>query len=64
MAIKRKFKKGDKVWFFDTYLWREVEVQVSVIVEDGYICIDEDGLRYMAKDDELFATLAELELSL
>lgn len=60
----KKFKKGDKRWYFDTYLWREVEVRVLMVVENGYICVGEDGCRYIVKEDELFATRKELELSL
>ena len=64
MLGKPKFKKGDICWYFDTYLWREIEVKVSIVTKNGYGCVDKDGERYFIKERELFATKNELLLSL
>lgn len=58
-----EFKRGDKAWFFDTYIWQSIQGVVVGVYRDHYVCVSDD-IRFSVPKNELFKTEEELLRSL
>lgn len=59
----KEFTRGDKAWFFDTYIWQPQEGVVVGVYRDHYVCVIDD-IRFSVPKNELFKTEEELLKSL
>lgn len=59
-----EWKKGDVGYFFSNGLWQTIRVEITDVLEDTFLVIDDYGYTHRVLKDDFYATEEECEMSL